>query len=232
MMKVAGTDRPGMPVSQGESFRNRKRPGGLVTEVIVHETVTRSHADTLAVLRQRRLGVHLIVDEHGALHQHGDLQDDLLWHAGAHNGPSVGVEIVNPYEPRFLPRNGPWERILTGPWAAGGRYVVPTLAQLETTAALLAWLTTPDSGLSIPRAWVGLESSRLAMNRIERPTLRPGLWAHTYFAHADGAFPVLFAWLRLEAGLGAHEAFSTACALAEGARRTVDLSSFARKESS
>jgi hypothetical protein len=220
---VAGIERGGPAAAQGEFFQNRKRPGARVTEVVLHETVTRSHADTIAVLKKQGLGVHLIVDEHGAVHQHGDLERDLLWHASEHNGPSVGIELVNPYEPRFLPKIGPWQRVIRAPWAAGGWYVVPTLEQAETMSELVAWLTSTASGLAIPRTWVGLAEGKLALTRIPNKALRPGLWAHTYFAHADGAWPALYAWLRLEGNRTPEDAYATAISWATGNAGAVTL---------
>ena len=55
----------------------------------------------------------------------------------------------------------------------------------------------------------------------------PGVYAHHYFGHADGAWPVLYAWLRLEAGLAPCAAYETAVARATGVRRVVDLSDLA-----
>src|SRR5574341_1307787 len=54
-------------------FIGRNRQGRAVNEFIVHETVTRSVADTVNVLVRRRLGVHLIMGSNGAITQHGDL---------------------------------------------------------------------------------------------------------------------------------------------------------------
>jgi hypothetical protein len=51
----------------------------------------------------------------------------------------------------------------------------------------------------------------------------PGVLAHHYFGHADGAWLVLYAWMRLEAGLAPDVAFNEAVRRAEGARRAVDV---------
>lgn len=68
-------------------------------ELVIHETVTRSVDATIAVLKKRGLGIHLVMDADGSLTQHGDLATDILWHASQHNGASFGVEVVNPYYP-------------------------------------------------------------------------------------------------------------------------------------
>ena len=205
-------------------FTGRERAGSTVTEVVVHESVTRSAPDTVAVLKRRGLGVHLIVAPDGRVTQHGDLSLDRLAHAGGHNGPSVGVEVVNPYYPTHLRDGLPWSRVIDAPWAHRDRYVLPTPEQAEATARLVGWLTSPAAGLSIPRTWRGLEGTRLAMGRVaDGDQRRPGVWAHHYFHHADGAWLVLYAWLRLEAGLASCTAYEEAALRATGARRNIDV---------
>ena len=206
-------------------FAGRARAGSAVTEVVVHESVTRSAADTVSVLKRRGLGVHLIVAPDGRVTQHGDLAEDRLAHAGGHNGPSVGVEVVNPYYPTHLRDGLPWSRVIDAPWAHRDRYVIPTPEQAEATARLIGWLTSPAAeGLSIPRTWRGLDGARFAMGRVaDGDQRRPGVWAHHYFHHADGAWMVLYAWLRLEAGLAACTAYEEAARRATGARRSVDV---------
>jgi len=206
-------------------FPGRIRQGRPVDELIVHETVTRSVADTVTVLRQRNLGVHLILGPDGTLTQHGDLGDAVLGHAGVHNGRSVGVEVVNPYYPRYLQAGLPWGRTINAGWAHERRYVLPTPAQAEAVAQLIVWTTSPAArGLSIPRRWVGLSGGQLAMSKVpggERPG--PGIYAHTYFGHADGSWLVLYAWLRLEAGRSPEAAYEEAARLGTTSERAVLL---------
>jgi hypothetical protein len=116
--------------------------------------------------------------------------------------------------------------VIEAPWAHRNRYVVPTPEQAEATARLLGWLTSPDAeGLSIPRTWIGLDDAHMAMGRVAgADQRRPGIYAHHNFHHADGAWPVLYAWLRLEAGLAPCAAYEEAVRLASGARRSVDIS--------
>lgn len=206
-------------------FGGRDRTGKPVTELIVHETVTRSASDTVAVLKKRRLGVHLILDEHGRFTQHGDLANDRLAHASQHNGPSIGIEVVNPYYPRYLKPGMAWSTVIDAPWAHEKKYALPTPAQAEAVSRFIEWVTSPASGLAIPRTWIGLTGTALAMGPVESAAkLRPGLYAHHYFGHADGAWLVLYAWLRLEAGLAPEAAFDEAVRRATGARKRVDVS--------
>lgn len=196
-----------------------------MTELIVHETVTRSAAATVKVLQDRGLSVHLIMAPDGTLTQHGDLGDEILWHASQHNGQSVGVEVVNPYYPRGLRPGLPWTRTIRAGWAHEGQYVLPTPAQAEAVARLVAWITSPAAqGLSIPQRWIGVSDGRLVMAR--KPgaeTIAPGIYAHTYFNHADGAWLVLYAWLRLETGMAPSEAYEDAVRRASTPETSVTL---------
>lgn len=211
--------------SEVTRFAGRARAGRIVNEIILHETVTRSVDSTVKVLLKRKLGVQLIVGPDGEITQHGDLAHDRLAHAGGHNGPSVGIEVVNPYYPKYASAKLPWKRIIDAPWAHQRRYVVPTPEQAEATAQLVQLLTSGDmDGLSIPKTWRGISGTCLAMSRIRDGDQRvPGIYAHTYFHHADGAWLVLYAWLRLEAGMTECMAYEEAIRRATGVRRYVDL---------
>ncbi len=207
-------------------FAGRDRTGRVVNELVLHETVTRSVTSTVKVLLKRKLGVQLIVGPDGEVTQHGDLAHDRLAHAGGHNGPSVGIEVVNPYYPKCASAKLLWKRVIDAPWAHQRRYVVPTPEQAEATAQLVLLLTSGDlEGLSIPRAWRGISGTRFAMSRISDGDHRvPGIYAHTYFHHADGAWLTLYAWLRIEAGMPECIAYEEAIRRATGVRRHVDLS--------
>jgi len=191
------------------------------TELVIHETVTRSADSTIAVLKKRGLSVHLVMGADGALTQHGDLATDILWHASQHNGASFGVEVVNPYYPGYLKPGLPWSRSIKAPWAHKGEYVLPTPAQAEAVAALVRWaLSAPAPGIAVPRVWPGLRDGYFALGLVaaaEKPV--PGVLAHQHFGHADGALLVLYAWLRLEAGLSSDAAFEEAVKRATGVRR-------------
>lgn len=206
-------------------FVGRDRTGRTVDELILHETVTRGVDSTVKVLLKRKLGVQIIVGPDGDVTQHGDFANDRLAHAGGHNGPSVGIEVVNPYYPKYASAKLPWKRVIDAPWAHQRRYVVPTPEQAEATAQLVQLLTSGNlDGLAIPRTWRGLSGTRLSVNRIADGDKRaPGIYAHTYFHHADGAWLALYAWLRLEAGMPECIAYEEAIRRATGMRRYVDL---------
>jgi len=200
------------------SLRNAARRGG-VTEVVVHETVTQSARATVDILQRRGLGVHFVVGYDGLVYQHADLLDDECWHATEHNAASVGIETVNPLETRYLPAvNPPWENTIEVPWTNNNPYVVPTPEQSESVCLLLDWLSSPGSTLSIPRTWRGLEGQSLHMNHMPVSQMGPGIYAHRYFSkdHPDGSWLVLYAWLRLEAGLDPRAAYDESLRRAPG----------------
>jgi len=208
-------------------FARRKR-AVPVTMVVVHESTTRSAATCIAVLERRGLGVHLLVHPDGNVTQHGDLLSDRLGHAGALNPASVAIEVVGPYYPTALRPGLPWTDVIEAPWAHRGGYVLPTRAQAEATAQLLAWLSGPQANaaeLAIPRRWVGVDGTTLALCALprDRRAPAPGIWAHGYAAHADGWWPLLYAWLRLEGRLASDAAYDEARRVATGIRRRVDL---------
>jgi hypothetical protein len=151
----------------------------------------------------------------------------VLWHAGkVHNRPSFGVEVVNPYYPRNLKPGLPWSRVIDAPWAHEGRYVLPTAAQAEAVCSLIRWTTSsPAPGIEVPRTWVGLNKGAMQLGPVAAAA-KPvaGVLAHHYFGHADGAWLVLYAWMRLEAGLAPDVAFEEAVRRTTGARRSVAVS--------
>lgn len=214
---------------QDYRFQNRRRTN-VVTELIIHETVTCNQMATLRVLQPpskgnpggRDLGVHFIVEHDGVVYQNADVLDDLTWHAEQHNGPSIGIEVVNPYEPRLLKPTGPWKHVIAAPWAAGGKYVIPTRASAEAVKRMIEFFTTPREGmpdrLAVPLLWVGLRNGRMALGRVAgAEKTSPGIYAHSYFTHADGSWLVLYSWLRIVAGLSPEDAYTQAVERAMGA---------------
>lgn len=206
-------------------FKARRRAKTQVTELVLHETVTTSVNTTIAVLRRRKLGVHFIIGPKGAVTQHNDLALDRLAHAPPHNKRSVGIEVVTPFYPDYLGEGQPWKQVIHAKWAHKKRYVVPTPEQAEATSRLVEWLTSDAAiPLRIPRHWVGLKKSRMAMGRLLNGRLpKPGVWAHTYFGHSDGAWLVLYSWLRIEAGLDHEDAYDEAVRRTTGNLRRADL---------
>jgi hypothetical protein len=209
----------GVDVVQGVQFAGLST-GRKPQMLVIHETVTRSAETTHKVLVRRGLSVQLVGTPTGELVQHADL-DRAAEHAGGARNPfALGLEVVNPYYPHLLPKkNSPWAALIDAPWAHKGQYVIPTRSQAEACAAWIAFATAPGSPLGIPREWPGLRGGRMSMGRLQRPAdTHRGILAHTYFGHADGAWLVLYAWLRIEAKLGELEAYQEAVCRAAGVR--------------
>lgn len=209
--------------ARDEPFEKKRGARLPKNQIVIHESVThdadpveREEGDrddtTERVLRRRGLGVHFMVgvgpNREGVIVQHNDLTDKLS-HAGPLNSASVAIEVINPYYGARLKDSDPWKLTIPARWAHKKLYVVPTPEQLECTWRLVSALTNCCfPGLEIPRSFVGLNDteSKLSMGRKRISTNTPGVWAHHYDAHADGAFPVLYCVLR-ELGLPPSDAF-------------------------
>ncbi len=214
----------GVLVEQGPQFTPLARMKREPTMLVIHETVTRSAETTFRILKKRGLEIPLVGPPEGGLVQHCDLMDLAEHSGGVRNPIAIGLEVVNPYYPRLLPKkNSPWTNVIAAPWAHEDQYVLPTRAQAEACSRWIEFATTPGSPIGIPREWPGLDlaKGRMLMNRVKAP-LRRGIVAHTYFGHADGAWLVLYAWLRIEAKLPMESAYFQAGLRATGVR-TVDL---------
>lgn len=213
-------------------FSGRARARSRVTATIVHETAGRTAAGTVSTLIQRGLGVHFIIGPEGIVYQHADLLEEMP-HCKGHNVGSIGIEIVSPYYPRVLRAGDPWSEVLEAPWAHEGRYVVPTLAQLEATTRLVAWTASIHAdaeGLAVPADWPGLIGRRFYLSPAKSlSSPKPGFYAHHQAGgHADGAFPALFTWLRIAASMTPQEAYDEARRRTKGARGFVDVGDLMR----
>jgi hypothetical protein len=215
----------GQHVTRGTPFRRHRRRTTPITHIVVHESVTRTVEAMEATLRRKQYGVHCTLPPEGGIIQHNPLEH-RLHHAGGLNGPAGGYEIINPYYPKDMRSGGPWTKVIDAPWAHKGQYVVPTHEQLEALVALLyATFDASARGLiAVPRSWPGLRGNRMRMGLISgEPRDQHGIHAHHYSAHADGGFPVLYAYLRMERGLNPAQAYSLAIDLATGASSWITL---------
>lgn len=206
-------------------FRGRARP--RVDAVVVHETAGRTVEGTVRTLIDRKLGIHFIVGADGAAYQHAEPFEEVA-HCKGHNARSLGIEVVSPYYPRLVRESDPWTRTIDAPWAHEGQYALPTLAQAEATMRLVAWLASVDAaseGLTIPFEWPGLLGRRFHLSPAKNlANPKPGIYAHMQTGgHADGAWLLLYAWMRIVAGMGPAEAYEEAARRATGARAWVDV---------
>ncbi|MBK6849094.1 MAG: hypothetical protein IPG96_16690 [Proteobacteria bacterium] len=107
------------------------------TELVIHETVTRSVDSTIAVLKKRGLSVHLVLQAGRRTDPARRPRVRMLWHAGpVHNGRVVaGVGVVNPYY-RGCSARASVGRSIKGAVVTRGAVCLPTPAQAEAVAAL------------------------------------------------------------------------------------------------
>jgi hypothetical protein len=226
-MKISGHEVAcPFPVIQGPQFAGLPMMPKPPTALLIHESVTRSADFSFKVLTKRNLSVQTVISETGDFIQHADLFARAQ-HAGAARNPiAIGCEVTNPYYEHLLKPGLVWADVIDAPWAHKGRYVLPTPAQAETCSRWIDFATAPGSPVGVPREWPGLSGGFMSMGRVKAP-LRRGIVAHCYFAHADGAWLVLYAWLRIVCALGPAAAYAEAKRRATGVRM-VDLREMAK----
>jgi hypothetical protein len=75
----------------------RKHSGNRDVKMFVtHWDATLNSKACAKILDQRKLSVHFLIDNDGTIYQMADT-NDVCFHAGNHNGVSIGVEITNAY---------------------------------------------------------------------------------------------------------------------------------------
>ena len=93
-------DLEGVEIKQMQPFEvSKHKRSDKVIKMVLHESAGRSREGAERTLRRKGLGVHLLIDKAGVLHQYNDLALDRVTHASRHNGNGIGVEIINPYYP-------------------------------------------------------------------------------------------------------------------------------------
>lgn len=165
-------------------------------QIVIHESVTRTRAKTIAVLRRRKpvgqLGVHVIVDRDGSVTQHAPLAQYTAHGGAVHNRRSVGVEVVNPY---YGSAGDDGDADIEAVWAHKGWYILPTLAQLESVWVVVMKIIHLVP--TIPLAFPGVDGRRFRWGPLADPKRPgPGVMAHHRTAHADGLFLEHYCLLR------------------------------------
>jgi hypothetical protein len=165
----------------------------VVDQIVIHESVTSSRASTLAVLRARKLSVHIIVDRDGSVTQHAPLEEACV-HAGKLNNRSVAVEVVNRYYGRHADDG---QQVIDAVWAHKRRYIVPPLVQCEAV-----WGVVEDvlgHVATIPSTFPGVAGRGFIWGRLpvmQRLRVPAGVMAHHRTDHADGLFVEHYCWQR------------------------------------
>ena len=176
-------------------FKCRTRAKAPV-HICLHESVTTSVASTVRILDSKNYGVHFMIGPDGHITQHNDPVTEQPVHANQLNSSSVGIEIVNPYSPRWM--TAPWNTTIPATWwtwvpkGAKRAYVVPRSAQLQALVQLVAFLTKTISTIPhvFPTKGYGPTYRKLAGYK-QKAKPKPGIVAHADFSgHADGRYPL------------------------------------------
>lgn len=185
----------------------RKSPLDLF---VLHETAgdTAGGCEASLLHSRDKLGVHLILDHNGLVSNHGDLAAEIMRHAGGANGRSIGIEVVNPYNPVFdvepmeptMPaRWWTWvpaakavrNQLKRKGWATVPRlYCLPSEAQVIVLRILVPWLC---GVLGIPYVFptIGNGPKRCGLNgvmAVDPKKVAPGVVCHRDWAHGDGRY--------------------------------------------
>jgi len=182
------------PGPHGEPLQSWSRNDATVDQVVIHESVTSSRANTVRVLEARGLSVHYIVDRVGSVTQHAPLADQCAHAGGKHNRRSVAVEVVNRY---YGSQGAEGEPDIAAVWAHRGWYILPTIQQCEAVWLLL--VDVHERIATIPLTFPGVIKGSFTWGRLpllQRLRVPPGIMAHHRTGHADGLFPEHYCVLR------------------------------------
>ena len=207
----------------GKPLPSQSRRGVEPDEIVIHESVTATAADAVAVLARRKLSVHFAVDRDGTVTQHVPLAKSAIHAGGRHNRRSIAIEVANAY---YGDRAREGDDVISAAWAHRGRYILPTREQCEAVWRLVQELTTRLDG--IPLAWPGADGSRFVWGRIPRDEV-PGIMAHHRWQHADGLFVEYYCLLRHAAGMDAWAAYGQAKADASARERLTPVPAHASR---
>lgn len=181
----------------------RKRPLDLF---VLHETVgnTAGGCESTLLHSKSKLGVHFILGPDGWLSNHADVRDEYVYHAGVVNPRSIGIEVVNPYNPVF--DAAPLEPTIDAQWwtwvpsaknediqkllnrkgwkMVPRKYCLPTDIQIAVLRAFVPWVCGV-SGIPYVFPTAGLNKKKPT---IDPAKMGPGVAAHRDWAHSDGRF--------------------------------------------
>lgn len=196
-------------IDDGEKQFKNYRTRDSVSVFVLHESVTMSTAQTNRILDVKRrnsakagknggkgwdYGIHLNLSPDGHITCHADLVHHRLVQANQMNNASFGIEVVNPYNPKFA--KAPFTATIHGPWwcwkprGAEKVYTVPTPAQMRAMTPLCKFLcdAIPGLPLSFPTSGLNRRQTRIKNWRGKAKT-GAGIVAHRDFAsHADGRY--------------------------------------------
>ncbi len=181
-------------------FRVRKKKNRKLGYFVLHETCGNTADGCKRTLLKKGSGVQLILSPDGNLSCHGDLLTERMVHANQLNSYSVGIEVVNPYNPVFvsdervfneyigkkwwtwIPSKKSVKRILDrkGMKSVPKQYVLPTDKQMRALEIIVPWVCDK---VGIPYVFPTLGKKK----KVRYPDR--GVVAHKNFnTHSDGIY--------------------------------------------
>ena len=184
-------------IDDGEvHFKHRAR-GAVPIHFVLHETCGNTASGCVSTLQRRGYGVQLIMAPSGHLQCHGDLVRDRMVHANHLNETSFGIEVVNPYAPKYVRDNAVFADKIPAEWwtwcpdKKDRRYVTPTRTQMAAIRLLAPWLCE-ISGVPFRFPTSDLSKKKRQISGLDKkPKAKPGpgIVAHRDFAsHSDGRY--------------------------------------------
>jgi hypothetical protein len=172
----------------------RKRGIGSVDSLVIHESDAPTAGITERALLDRKLSIHYIIDEDGDVTQYAE-HTEICQHAAPCNSKSIGIELAKRVN------TTPFSTHVVAPWLPWRRCVsMPEEAQMESLASLVdliihgTWIDgTKFEGVGFGGLYVRDGAAYLPAHR--DPEYEPGILAHCYWHHDDGALPVIALWL-------------------------------------
>lgn len=183
-------------MQDGEQRFKATRRAASPIHFVLHETCGNTAKGCIKTLSDNGYGVQLIMHPSGHISCHADLVLDQVIHANQLNGTSFGVEVVNPYAPKYVRDKALWSNIIPAQWwtwcpEGDRRYVTPTEAQMKAARLLVPWLCTV-TGVQYRFPTKGLNKKKPQIDGLKmKPKGRPGpgVVAHRDFAsHSDGRY--------------------------------------------
>lgn len=148
-------------------------------------------------------GVTWSINYDGLTAQHHDHIKRFSRHCCAANARSNGVEVINPFDPRKLPKGDPNQETIVASWMGGRKVYSPTREQLEAGYLLIRWLVkTKQLVLAFP----GVENGRFIWQTLPKarvpmlsPAFKAGIYAHGHLNanRADGYLQTYYVWCRV-----------------------------------
>ena len=210
----------GVKIKTGPGFKAKKKRKAdrEPTEIVLHESVTRTWKGAHRVLAKRELSVHYTVARDGTVRQHVDPAKYYCLHAGGrHNKNSVAIEVIN----RYYGKKGA-EGVIKTRWAHKRYYILATPEQCESTWKLIQWLDIQFDTALMQWPSVRVSGNRFKWGRMKEIELDPGVKAHHRWHHADALFIEHYTLVR-HLGYTADQAYAFTVTSASSGKRVTNL---------